>query len=394
MPLLTTNYARKSTSLCNDLFENPKYTNLDAGAMLLYSFYDDRFAASLANQQKGDSSFVDNNGVFCIYSNEEAAARLHVSINTITRYKKQLVEHGLLIIKKTLSGSDKLYVLSVTPTPDEVELPFVKRSGDINVDIKPITKTVITQSQKLGSSDTILSEPNSDITYNTLETSSKGENGGSETTTAQEPTTAEQQQADKHEYESLLDSITFKVDWNDDILATFADSTRGDVDKMYALEGAIMYGKATAKAILKKQITDDDTLAELDDWFTVENNWFMPSLAKKIKQVAHYTYYVTKKKINDEVRYMGMSFATWFTQQYAVFKRLPNKVEALLQGDYSALEQFTAEDIPFVQRLYPTATKKLIPAIRTMLANKANGQIVNLLDNSKPAIPVFQWSRA
>lgn len=116
-----------------DLLENPKYKNLDTRAAILYSVYADRSAASLHNLQQGNTAFCDAHGVFIRFSNDFAAKIIRVSEKTISKFRKQLADLGLIeIIRDGLKGY-KIYVKEVQPTPKEVDLLMPWKNHTVSI---------------------------------------------------------------------------------------------------------------------------------------------------------------------------------------------------------------------------------------------------------------------
>ncbi|NUF98951.1 hypothetical protein GYW21_09400 [Lactobacillus mellis] len=89
------------------LFENPKYKGLSSDAKLLYGIYIRHQQLSQMNQQR----WRDKKGqVFFIFTNQEAGNYLGWGNGKVVRVKKELINYGLLITKKTTSA-DHLYLL-------------------------------------------------------------------------------------------------------------------------------------------------------------------------------------------------------------------------------------------------------------------------------------------
>ncbi|NUF98950.1 hypothetical protein GYW21_09315 [Lactobacillus mellis] len=89
------------------LFDNPKYKNLSSNAKLLYGIYTMRQQLSQMNQQK----WQDKEGqVFFVFKNQEAGNYLGWGNGKVVRVKKELINYGLLVNKKTMS-EDHLYLL-------------------------------------------------------------------------------------------------------------------------------------------------------------------------------------------------------------------------------------------------------------------------------------------
>lgn len=116
-----------------DLIENPKYQSLDTRAAILYSLYADRSAASLHNAQLGNMAFCDAHGVFIRFSNDLAAKIVRVSEKTIGKFRKQLVDAGLIeVIRDGLKGY-KIYVKETQETPANVKLLMPWKNHNITV---------------------------------------------------------------------------------------------------------------------------------------------------------------------------------------------------------------------------------------------------------------------
>ena len=116
-----------------DLINNPKYEKLDTRALILYSLYADRSEASLHNAQNGDMSFCDASGVFVYYSNELAAKIIRVSEKTVSKFRKQLVDLGLISIKRNGLKGYKIYVNAVQETPNNIDLVMPWKNHSVQV---------------------------------------------------------------------------------------------------------------------------------------------------------------------------------------------------------------------------------------------------------------------
>lgn len=116
-----------------DLINNPKYQKLDTRALILYSLYADRSEASLHNAQNGDMSFCDASGVFVYYSNELAAKIIRVSEKTVSKFRKQLVDLGLISIKRNGLKGYKIYVNAVQETPNNIDLVMPWKNHSVQV---------------------------------------------------------------------------------------------------------------------------------------------------------------------------------------------------------------------------------------------------------------------
>lgn len=105
-----------------DLINNPLYEDMSFEAKGLYSLYADRMTCSNYYKLKGIHTYVDEFGVFIIYSNEEAAKIIGVSTKTIGKLRKELLDHNLIFIKRNGLKGFKIYVKDVARTPEDVKL--------------------------------------------------------------------------------------------------------------------------------------------------------------------------------------------------------------------------------------------------------------------------------
>lgn len=106
-----------------DLLENPIYSDMDVRAAMLYALYKDRAHLSLYSYtQLGNKRYIDENGVFIIFTNEVAAKALHTTTKMIGKFRKQLSDHGLIQIRRNGLKGYKIYVNEVQRTPKNVKL--------------------------------------------------------------------------------------------------------------------------------------------------------------------------------------------------------------------------------------------------------------------------------
>lgn len=106
-----------------DLLENPIYSDMDVRAAMLYALYKDRAHLSLYSYtQLGNTRFIDKYGVFIIFTNDLAAKALHTTTKMISKFRKQLVEHGLIKVRRNGLKGYKIYVNEVKSTPKNVPL--------------------------------------------------------------------------------------------------------------------------------------------------------------------------------------------------------------------------------------------------------------------------------
>lgn len=103
------------------LRNNPKYEGIHGLAKTMYDCYADRAKCSAYHAKNGDNRFVDKKGVFIYYSNDKMCKILGVSDRTVSKFRKQLVEAGLIdIIREGLIGY-KIYVKDPEPAPENVD---------------------------------------------------------------------------------------------------------------------------------------------------------------------------------------------------------------------------------------------------------------------------------
>ncbi|MEY8736438.1 hypothetical protein AB9M75_04110 [Lactobacillus sp. AN1001] len=103
------------------LRNNPKYDGIHGLAKTMYDCYADRAKCSSYHAKNGDNRFVDKKGVFIYYSNDKMCKILGVSDRTVSKFRKQLVEAGLIdIVRDGLIGY-KIYVKDPEPAPENVD---------------------------------------------------------------------------------------------------------------------------------------------------------------------------------------------------------------------------------------------------------------------------------
>ena len=105
-----------------DLFNNPKYHTLSNTAKLVYSLYTSRFRISFYHYLEEDYTYYDaEKGLFIYFSNEDLAKILHVSTRSITNYKRELLEFGLIEVQDTKNNGHRIYVKDVEVTPTDLD---------------------------------------------------------------------------------------------------------------------------------------------------------------------------------------------------------------------------------------------------------------------------------
>lgn len=154
------------------LFNNPIYKGLSLGAKAMYSILRDRQELSIANNQKNEDQWVDEDGnIYLLFSTEprkgdertidEKPQRelsltelIDITKNTVTAYKKELIKYGLIVTKKMGQGKvDRIYVLKPELPSTNVGIYKTPKNEDSRI---PNSESL--ESQKLTGSDTDLSE--------------------------------------------------------------------------------------------------------------------------------------------------------------------------------------------------------------------------------------------
>ena len=128
------------------LFKNPIYEGLSLGSKLMYSILRDRLDMSIKNNWKDEKGYI-----YLIFSGEELINLLEVSKNTVTKYKRELVKHRLIINKRLGQGkSNMIYVLK--PEIKEYQNPKNWESS--------IPKNTLLESQKIHPINTYVNKTN------------------------------------------------------------------------------------------------------------------------------------------------------------------------------------------------------------------------------------------
>lgn len=127
------------------LYENPKYSNIDNSAKMLYAILRDRQDLSVKNQ------WYDEEGcIFFYYDVVALAEYMNVSRTTITRYKNQLIKYGLLFQRRMGQGKpNRMYILK----PESIENTKTTRNWTSR-----IPESEHLDDQKLDTNDTELKE--------------------------------------------------------------------------------------------------------------------------------------------------------------------------------------------------------------------------------------------
>lgn len=88
------------------LFTNENYKGLGNDAKIIYAFLKDRMELSRKNSWKDE-----NDDIYLLFTQEEIANLLDVSLSTVTRAMKRLKQYDLIeIIRQGLSKPNKIYI--------------------------------------------------------------------------------------------------------------------------------------------------------------------------------------------------------------------------------------------------------------------------------------------
>lgn len=104
-----------------ELRNNPKYKNLSGLAKNMYDYYAHRAKCSAYHAKNGDNRFIDKNGIFIYYSNEDICELLSVSERTVSKFRKQLIAADLIEVVRDGLTSYKIYVKEPEKTPEQIE---------------------------------------------------------------------------------------------------------------------------------------------------------------------------------------------------------------------------------------------------------------------------------
>lgn len=176
-----------------DLLNNPKYNKVSFLAKGLYSLYADRSTCSEYSSKNGDTRFIDKNGVFVFYTNEEAGSILGVTGRTISNLRKELVAAELIDVKRNGLTGYKIYVKPVSTTPKDIEWKMAwKKNVEIRKESYAVSKdlnnkfsgelnsNVVEDFSVTSGKKHTLSDSQFSISNNTRETNVTKETGGVE----------------------------------------------------------------------------------------------------------------------------------------------------------------------------------------------------------------------
>lgn len=125
-------------SINADLINNPKYKDLSNDALMMFALYEQRQQVSIFHASQGDNRFVDKEGAFVFFSNEDMANILRISLRKVTSLRKSLVQHGLISVKRSGLTTFKIYVNEPEETPEGVSLAMAW--SNFSFEEKPATR--------------------------------------------------------------------------------------------------------------------------------------------------------------------------------------------------------------------------------------------------------------
>ena len=103
-----------------ELFENDCFSKLSNDAKVLYGFMRNRLSLSIKN------NWIDGTVPYIHFSIDETEAILKKSRATAVKIKKELLDVGLIKIRKVFNGSDVIFVNRVTDVAEN-ELAKVQK---------------------------------------------------------------------------------------------------------------------------------------------------------------------------------------------------------------------------------------------------------------------------
>ena len=107
------------------LFNNPIYKGLSLGAKATYSILRDRQDLSIKN------NWVDEEGnIYLVFSIENLSELLEIDRKTVMKYKKELVDYGLIIDKRLGQGkANRIYVLKPELVDENIDIYKKSKKG-------------------------------------------------------------------------------------------------------------------------------------------------------------------------------------------------------------------------------------------------------------------------
>jgi len=138
--------------LPKNLYENPIYKEVSNGAKIMYAILRDRQDLSVFNNWVDDDGFI-----FFYYDGDSLSDYLNVSRTTIQKYKKELINYGLMYQKRQGQGKpNMMYILK----PESVDIALMNNNCTSSS-----AKTVSLKVQKLPTNETYIK----DTEYNNTE---------------------------------------------------------------------------------------------------------------------------------------------------------------------------------------------------------------------------------
>lgn len=174
-----TNVEGTFTKISDTLIEDEKYKDLSGLSILLYSLYARRLTCSINSAKNGNKDFVDEKGnPYIIFTNEEAAEKVRTTSRTVSKLRKELVNHGLISVKRLGLKHYKIYVYepqaSVQKKVQSTDKSnSINDSNNVNEELtRIIDKYVSEDNSATGMKNNPISEKDSkrDIYNNTNET--------------------------------------------------------------------------------------------------------------------------------------------------------------------------------------------------------------------------------
>lgn len=153
-----------------ELFENDCFSKLSNDAKVLYGFMRNRLSLSIKN------NWIDGTVPYIHFSIDETEAILKKSRATAVKIKKELLDVGLIEIRKVFNGSDVIFVNRVTDVAEN-ELAKVQKlnSNYTNYNYTNNNYKDKTSASAVGGLNTLFSKANRDNIATPTTTSKLGE---------------------------------------------------------------------------------------------------------------------------------------------------------------------------------------------------------------------------
>ena len=174
-----TNVEGTFTKVSDTLIEDEKYKDLSGLSILLYSLYARRLTCSINSAKNGNEDFIDEKGKpYIIFTNEEAAEKVRTTSRTVSKLRKELVNHGLISVKRLGLKHYKIYVHEPQASVQKKAQSTNKSSSNndinnVNEDLVEIIDQYVSEDNSVtGMKNNPISEKDSkrDIYNNTNET--------------------------------------------------------------------------------------------------------------------------------------------------------------------------------------------------------------------------------